>query len=145
LLEDLRRRRLERRFDIEGSAEFIPMLRGQANGEIDSWAVRWYASVTLVGGLCLHPRKSLVRNNGWDATGSNCGVMDKYDTEPAALVLTRFPREVVEDRTVVRAMRRFRLPPIQALRKNVRRVGWALDKIARRLLRAVRPKDHRPR
>jgi hypothetical protein len=37
-----------------------------------NWDICWYASVFLRKGLCLHPRKSLVRNIGHDGTGVHC-------------------------------------------------------------------------
>jgi hypothetical protein len=41
--------------------------------KINSWAIRWYASIFLNNGLCLHPTRSLVNNIGFDGTGVHCG------------------------------------------------------------------------
>ena len=63
-------------FDIQGSTNFYRMLKYQAR---NSWAIRWYASVFLNNGLCLHPGKSLVNNIGHDDSGVHCGCTDVYD------------------------------------------------------------------
>ena len=63
-------------FDIQGSTNFYRMLKYQAR---NSWAIRWYASVFLNNGLCLHPGKSLVNNIGHDDSGVHCGCTDAYD------------------------------------------------------------------
>ena len=66
-------------FDIHGSMDYYKMLKHQASGKVDSWAIRWYASVFLNGGLCLHPGMSLVNNIGHDDSGVHCGCTDVYD------------------------------------------------------------------
>jgi len=66
-------------FDIRGTMDYYKMLKHQASGKIDSWAIRWYASVFLNDGLCLHLGKSLVNNIGHDDSGVHCGCTDAYD------------------------------------------------------------------
>ena len=65
-------------FDIQGTFGYTKMLENQLNGEIDSWAVRWYASVFLNNGMCLHPARSLTNNIGHDGTGVHCGPSDTF-------------------------------------------------------------------
>lgn len=62
-----------RDFDIDGSAYFLRQLRRNLTGEIDTWAVRWYASWLRAGGLALFPGNSLVTNIGFDGSGVHCG------------------------------------------------------------------------
>jgi hypothetical protein len=47
------------------------MLEQQMNGKRDSWAIRWYWSVFKENGLVLFPPLSLVRNNGFDGSGTH--------------------------------------------------------------------------
>ena len=56
---------LRHRFDLNGSYPYFRMLRRQARGTIDSWAIRWYKSVFFRGGLALYPRRSLVKHAGF--------------------------------------------------------------------------------
>jgi hypothetical protein len=61
----------------QGNA-FSEQLQANLTGELNTWAVRWHASMFLKNGLCLHTGKSLVRNIGFDASGVHCGVDEKY-------------------------------------------------------------------
>jgi hypothetical protein len=63
---------LKYRFDLNGTYGYFKMLEGQLRGEIDSWAIRWYLSVFMMNGLTLFPAKSLVRNIGFDGSGTHC-------------------------------------------------------------------------
>ncbi len=81
LLAQIKQRKLEKEFDILGSYQFTEMLEEQSRGLIDSWAIRWYASVFLHQGLCLHPSKSLVSNIGLDGSGEHCGSIDFFSVD----------------------------------------------------------------
>ena len=67
-------RTLRKQFDLDGHYSYFKMLQAQQQGKIDSWAIRWYLSVFLLGGLALYPKKTLVRNLGFDGSGVNCAV-----------------------------------------------------------------------
>ncbi|OIR19138.1 glycosyl transferase family 2 [mine drainage metagenome] len=73
LLDELKRRKLIRSFDYNGTYPFSKMLEDQLKGKNDSWAVRWHASAFLAGKLTLHPGRSLVQNIGNDDSGTHCG------------------------------------------------------------------------
>ncbi|BDD05021.1 glycosyltransferase [Aureibacter tunicatorum] len=64
----------KKRFDFDRSMNFYRMLNNAAKGVIDSWAVRWYASVYLRGGLCLISTKSMVRTIGDDGSGTHFNI-----------------------------------------------------------------------
>jgi acetyltransferase-like isoleucine patch superfamily enzyme/GR25 family glycosyltransferase involved in LPS biosynthesis len=49
--------------------------------KINTWAVRWYASIFILEGKCLHPSKSIVINIGFDGSGTNCSKIDSYNTK----------------------------------------------------------------
>ncbi|HCC80512.1 MULTISPECIES: glycosyltransferase family 2 protein [unclassified Methylophaga] len=66
-------------FDIENTYDYSEMLQMQASGKLNSWAIRWYASVFLNNGLCLHPNKSFTNNIGLDGSGTNCGTSNSYE------------------------------------------------------------------
>ncbi|NBN99582.1 MAG: glycosyltransferase family 2 protein [Flavobacteriia bacterium] len=55
LLEQLRSRKLEKEFDLEGVGPFTGMLQQQIQGKNDSWAIRWHASAFLAGMHTLYP------------------------------------------------------------------------------------------
>jgi hypothetical protein len=68
------------RFIIDGTHDdFYLQLKKNAENTINTWAVKWYASVFLKGGLCLHPCKSMVVNIGHDGSGENSSITNKFN------------------------------------------------------------------
>lgn len=64
---------LRHKFNMDGVFDFWHQMELNRDGKINSWAIRWYASIFLNKGLCLHPTRSLVNNIGFDGTGVHCG------------------------------------------------------------------------
>lgn len=64
-------KQLRRRFNLDGSYDYATMLVRQMAGMRDSWAVRWYWTVFKAQGLVLFPPVSLVRNTGFDGSGTH--------------------------------------------------------------------------
>ena len=60
------------RFNIDDSYDYWSALKRNASGTLNTWQVRWYASMFLEGALAVYPGKSLTRNIGFDERGSNC-------------------------------------------------------------------------
>ena len=73
LLNELLARKLDRTFDFDGTYGYTRMLRRQIEGKNNSWAIRWNASLFLRGILSLNVGRSLVQNEGFDGSGTNCG------------------------------------------------------------------------
>jgi len=71
LLEEVKRKG-QSSFDLDGFSFHFDELERNVSGNLNTWAVRWYASIFLHDGLCLYPRKTLVRNLGFDGTGIHC-------------------------------------------------------------------------
>ena len=107
LRREIVHRHLVRRFEVDGAFPYLQMLDDQITGRNDSWAIRWYASVLLRGGLCLHPGRSLVVNEGFDSTGEHCGVSDVYATLLADRVPTTFPEGFTEDPRALDQLREY--------------------------------------
>lgn len=80
LLNQLEERKLTRTFDFNGTYGFTRMLRRQIEGKNNSWAIRWNASLFLNDILSLNVGRSLVQNNGFDGSGTNCGGGGLYDS-----------------------------------------------------------------
>ena len=127
LYRELCARRLRRSFDVEGAYPYTRMLRSQARGELDSWAIRWYASAFLAGRYMLQSNVPLVRNLGFDNSGTH-GAPDR-----AGFALAEHP--VRFDRTPV-----METPGLRAeYRRQLRRARLSLPRRAalkvRRMLR----------
>ncbi|MBQ8673512.1 MAG: glycosyltransferase [Bacteroides sp.] len=78
LLRQMEERRLTYRFDFDGAYRYTRMLRRQIEGKNNSWAIRWNASLFLADVLSLNVGRSLVQNNGFDGSGTNCGGGNLY-------------------------------------------------------------------
>lgn len=99
---------IRKKFDIDGAFPFYRMLINQKKSKINSWAIRFYLSVFLQGGLTLFPRKTLSINAGFDGSGthSTAGIaqsgidntfeVKKYDNiatdKKTLLLVTKFLR-----------------------------------------------------
>ena len=70
---------LRRRFNLDGVYDYATMLERQMQGKRDSWGIRWYWSVFARDGLVLYPPRTLVRNAGFDGSGSHGrGTLRRY-------------------------------------------------------------------
>ena len=88
LLRKLEERKLTYRFDFNGKYGYTRMLRRQIEGKNNSWAIRWNASLFLQDILSLNAGRSLVQNEGFDGSGTNCGGGGLYASN---LHLTELP------------------------------------------------------
>jgi hypothetical protein len=86
----------KRDFAIENTMNFWKQMQDYRKGNNNSWAIRWYASIFLKGGLTLNPAQSLVNNIGHDGTGVHSGINDIYNVIINPKRITEFP-EVIEE------------------------------------------------
>lgn len=59
-------------FDIENSKYFWPQVIANLKGNINTWAIFWYATIFKNKGLCLAPTLTYVNNIGLDGSGVHC-------------------------------------------------------------------------
>lgn len=95
------------RFSIDGTMNFWKQIREFKRGKNNSWAIRWYASIFLKGGLTLNPSASLVNNIGHDGSGIHSGKNDIYDVQVSNQAVTDFPHEVVENKDAYESIKHF--------------------------------------
>ena len=72
LLDEIKKKNLEREIDFNGSYGYTKMLKDQIKGKNNSWAVRWYISVFLKDMITLYPGQSYVQNIGFDSDATHC-------------------------------------------------------------------------
>ena len=72
LYDEITAKRLEREFDRGGAFPYTKMLKAQAEGRIDSWAIRWYASAFLAEKYTLQSNRMLVENIGFGEGATHC-------------------------------------------------------------------------
>lgn len=80
-------------FDIDSSEFFYDMLKMQAKGRINSWAIRFHASSFLANKLILYPGRSLTFQTGMDGSGIHCGNSDTYSD----VILSQSPIDLSGD------------------------------------------------
>jgi hypothetical protein len=95
------------RFSIEGTMNFWKQLEGFKAGKNDSWAIRWYASIFLKGGLTLNPSTSLINNIGNDGSGVHSNKENMYHVRITQKAVKQFPVEIKEDPQAYQAIKNF--------------------------------------
>jgi len=94
-------------FSINHSMNFWKQMQGFRAGKNNSWAIRWYASIFLKGGLTLNPRHSLVHNIGHDGTGTHSNIEDTYQVQIAQQRVQYFPDIIQENKPAYEAIKYF--------------------------------------
>jgi GT2 family glycosyltransferase len=94
-------------FSIEGTMNFWKQIQEFKSGKNNSWAIRWYASIFLRGGLTLNPSKSLINNIGHDGTGIHSGMNDIYHVIINPQAIKTFPEKIEENVLVYQSIKSF--------------------------------------
>ncbi|MET4142452.1 sugar transferase [Pedobacter sp. UYP1] len=94
-------------FSIEHQMNFWKQMKDFKSGKNNSWAIRWYASVFLRGGLTLNPSQSLVNNIGHDGSGVHSGINDIYNVIINPSRVKVFPEVVKESSVAYQAIKGF--------------------------------------
>lgn len=97
LLQEMQKRQLTHAFDMNGKYGFTRMLRRLIEGKNNSWAIRWNASLFLKDILSLNVGRSLVQNEGFDGSGTNCGGGGLYASDLYMQQLPVIPISPVEE------------------------------------------------
>ena len=79
LYNDLKESGKINEFSFNGHSNHSKILLQQVRGRIDSWAIRWHASVFMADKLTLYPGHSLIQNIGNDGSGTHCGNYNSHD------------------------------------------------------------------
>jgi hypothetical protein len=95
------------RFSVDGTGNFWKQMLEFKAGKNNSWAVRWYASIFLKGGLVLNPSQSLVQNIGHDGTGVHSGLEKTYQVKMAKKQVNKFPDLIEENEQANQAIKAF--------------------------------------
>lgn len=94
-------------FSIEGKENFWKQVQEFKSGKINSWAIRWYASVFKNNGLVLYPRNSLTQNIGNDGSGTHTAAESTYQVVLATEKITQFPEDIREHAQAYEAIKYF--------------------------------------
>ncbi len=131
LLQELRAKKLTRKFDLDGAYPYTQLLASQIWGLNDSWAVRWYTAAFLADKLTLYPGRSLVNNIGFDKSGTHTGTTNVF---AGALSQKRIIIQSIllaEDDSARRAIKHFFHRPLLRLLTAFMRWKFFLARIRR--------------
>ena len=106
LLSKIEKRSLKKKMNF-GKYPFYEMLQDQVEEKVDSWAIRFYASMFLEQGIFLFPNVSLVENIGFDNSGTHCtedSFFGKSIDLSRELVLQKLPTKL--DPSIVKGTRK---------------------------------------
>jgi hypothetical protein len=94
-------------FSIEGSMNFWKQMLDFKSGKNNSWAIRWYASIFLKGGLTLNPLHSLIHNIGHDGSGVHSNIENTYKVQIAQKPVMHYPSLLQENIAAYQAIKHF--------------------------------------
>lgn len=94
-------------FSIDNKMNFWKQMLEFKKGKNNSWAIRWYASIFLKGGITLNPSQSLVNNIGHDGSGVHSGINDIYNVIINPKPIVEFPTVIAEDPIAYKAIKSF--------------------------------------
>ncbi|MCD7973134.1 MAG: glycosyltransferase [Candidatus Azobacteroides sp.] len=94
-------------FSIDCSENFWKQFQHFRKGKNNSWAIRWYASIFLHGGVCLHPSVSMTNNIGNDASGTHSDATDMYQTPLSTKRITGFSDNIEENKEAYQKIKHF--------------------------------------
>ena len=135
--EKLRNPAIRDTFDSFGDGRFVRMLEDRLSGRNDSWGILWKWAVFKRNGLVLFPRVSLVRQMGWDASGTHGASAPPYLQPPFdSFIRPRlphpitFPSEIAIDIKAFQLIRSFMIAAgKKSLRGRLRAIAWAFRRM----------------
>ena len=108
-------------FSIDNTMNFWKQMQEFKRGKNNSWAIRWYASIFLKGGLTLNPSQSLVNNIGHDGTGVHSGINDIYNVVINPKPITQFPDVIEENNNAYEIIKGFLANRKGSIAKRIKR------------------------
>jgi hypothetical protein len=108
LEENIIKRRDFSAFDLEGTAQNFIQISQNKSEQINTWAIKWYSSIFMNNGLCLYPKQSLIKQIGFDGSGTHCCSYDKnrYDVVLAGNIEV-LKSDIVESKIGKKYIKRF--------------------------------------
>ncbi|MCF7560323.1 hypothetical protein L3X39_06690 [Sabulilitoribacter multivorans] len=100
LWNELKHKKKFKDFDKFGGDYLSSQLAHNITGKLNTWFVKWHASVMLQKGYTLFPRKSMVQNIGFDNSGVHNGIQTEFHISSLAKTINVEPINLVESEKV---------------------------------------------
>lgn len=119
--------------------DFEKQLVDNANGVLNTWFIKWNASVIIKGGYSLYPKFSLVQNIGFDGTGEHCGENNKFYWEKLAQNIVVKKIKIKFSNEAINALKKFNRNKTQISLKNclIKLVPEFLKKSIKNIIRKL--------
>ncbi|MEF2154768.1 hypothetical protein V3390_00720 [Luteimonas sp. FXH3W] len=97
-----------KRFSLNGAGDFWKQVQLNESGQINTWAIYWYATIFKNNGLCLNPAVSYVLNIGHDGSGTH-GSKSKgtYDSRLCEKPEVILPNSIIESTMAIQRIATF--------------------------------------
>ncbi|MGR6775457.1 hypothetical protein ACU6VG_06075 [Sphaerotilus sulfidivorans] len=93
--------------DFDGMHNYSKQLDLNISGKINTWFIYWYISCVRNSGLSVFPNKTLVRNGGFDASGTHGVSVDLYNSEFMTKAPVQINRNVLETEKIIFAHKKY--------------------------------------
>jgi len=107
LYKELERQNLLYEFYLEDSKVFKDQLERNLQGTMNTWFIKWYAVNFLRGGLSLHPKKTLVKNIGFDGSGEHTGYSKSHNKQRVMRKVKVKKLPIIENKRTARLIKDF--------------------------------------
>lgn len=94
-------------YNLNGVLNHFSQVELNRNGQLKTWAIKWYSTIFLNEGLCLYPKRSLVENIGFDGSGENTICTDGSFNVELATKINVSPIKIKESKYAKEYLRRF--------------------------------------
>jgi hypothetical protein len=122
-------------FSMDHTENFWKIFQNFRAKKNNSWAIRWYASMFLLGGLALHPAISMTNNIGHDSSGTHCEQSDMYEVKIAMQAITTYPSTIEENKIAYERLKYFfRTRKGNLFQRGIRFLRIKYEKIFRNIL-----------
>lgn len=91
-------REMIKEFNVNNKYKYFDHLKRNKTGDLDTWAIFWYAGIYLNGGLSLHPKESFVQNIGHDGQGVHCTPTSVFDVKLTGRYPVKFTKNIKVDK-----------------------------------------------
>ena len=98
---------LKHEFNLNGAYPYFEMLERQSKGQVDSWAIRWHASLFLANKLTLYPSSTLVKNCGFDGSGTHLNNNFNFPKELSLKSNALGDIEIIESKEALDKLKKF--------------------------------------
>ena len=119
LYQQISARNLQYEFNLDGAMPYVRMLQDQIEGNIDSWAICWHASMFLQGSVSIYPAQSLIINSGNDGEGTHGNRSKMFDTKLGSWDINRTWPEPIEDIDYKNQMSNYYRSHFQTSKRNI--------------------------